>query len=136
MLLAAIRLTKPTICLPQWSCLDIMDIPAPLNYVRMYMHVLHIYSADVDVLLGEPIQAEISAHTGIELAYDSLATISLGKVKLLENYIVKAFAQIASEHVGTRQYLMKDTLGVVGSVMPRIIYYLWLLLKMYTLKYS
>ncbi|TMW42326.1 hypothetical protein DOY81_012595, partial [Sarcophaga bullata] len=32
---------------------------------------------DVDVLLGEPIQAEISAHTGIELAYDSLATLSL-----------------------------------------------------------
>lgn len=38
-----------------------------------------IILADVDVLLGEPIQAEISAHTGIELAYDSLATITLGR---------------------------------------------------------
>lgn len=47
------------------------------------LYVLYFDCADVDVLLGEPIQAEISAHTGIELAYDSLATISLGKVKLL-----------------------------------------------------
>ncbi|XP_054089764.1 prominin-2 isoform X1 [Zeugodacus cucurbitae] len=38
---------------------------------------------DVDVLLGEPIQAEISAHTGIELAYDSLATISLANAELI-----------------------------------------------------
>lgn len=37
------------------------------------------YLKDVDVLLGEPIQAEISAHTGLELAYDSLTTLSLGK---------------------------------------------------------
>lgn len=29
--------------------------------------------------LGEPIQAEISAHTGLGLAYDSLRTLSLGK---------------------------------------------------------
>jgi len=41
---------------------------------------LSLYSfLDVDVLLGEPIQAEISAHTGLELAYDSLTTLSLGK---------------------------------------------------------
>uniref|UniRef100_A0A1A9WXI9 Prominin n=1 Tax=Glossina brevipalpis TaxID=37001 RepID=A0A1A9WXI9_9MUSC len=38
---------------------------------------------DVDVLLGEPIQAEISAHTGIELAYDSLATITLANAELI-----------------------------------------------------
>ncbi|XP_061400004.1 prominin-1-A [Musca vetustissima] len=38
---------------------------------------------DVDVLLGEPIQAEISAHTGIELAYDSLATLSLANAELI-----------------------------------------------------
>ncbi|XP_046811807.1 uncharacterized protein LOC111684217, partial [Lucilia cuprina] len=38
---------------------------------------------DVDVLLGEPIQAEISAHTGIELAYDSLATLSLVNAELI-----------------------------------------------------
>ncbi|XP_037950324.1 uncharacterized protein LOC119681255 [Teleopsis dalmanni] len=38
---------------------------------------------DVDVLLGEPIQAEISANTGIELAYDSLATISLANAELI-----------------------------------------------------
>lgn len=37
------------------------------------------FRIDVDVLLGEPIQAEISAHTGLELAYDSLTTLSLGK---------------------------------------------------------
>ncbi|XP_032570594.1 uncharacterized protein LOC6618802 isoform X4 [Drosophila sechellia] len=38
---------------------------------------------DVDVLLGEPIQAEISAHTGLELAYDSLTTLSLANAELI-----------------------------------------------------
>ncbi|XP_043646289.1 uncharacterized protein LOC122615317 isoform X1 [Drosophila teissieri] len=38
---------------------------------------------DVDVLLGEPIQSEISAHTGLELAYDSLTTLSLANAELI-----------------------------------------------------
>ncbi|XP_001985778.2 prominin-2 isoform X2 [Drosophila grimshawi] len=38
---------------------------------------------DVDILLGEPIQAEISAHTGLELAYDSLTTLSLANAELI-----------------------------------------------------
>jgi len=46
--------------------------------VRIYLYI-YVHLSDVDVLLGEPIQAEISAHTGLELAYDSLTTLSLGE---------------------------------------------------------
>jgi len=51
----------------------------PSIHVLSICSVFFSFRIDVDVLLGEPIQAEISAHTGLELAYDSLTTLSLGK---------------------------------------------------------
>lgn len=55
--------------------------PVPEQSLFQIVNVCSLLSfrLDVDVLLGEPIQAEISAHTGLELAYDSLTTLSLGK---------------------------------------------------------
>lgn len=46
---------------------------------QLFVRALLSPVIDVDVLLGEPIQAETSAHTGLELAYDSLTTLSPGK---------------------------------------------------------
>ncbi|XP_055390329.1 prominin-like protein isoform X2 [Condylostylus longicornis] len=48
---------------------------------------------DIDVLLGEPIKYEVIAHTGIELAFDSLQSISMElitRIQLLQDSIGKA----------------------------------------------
>lgn len=57
----------------------VAPVPEQSLFQIVCMCSLLSFRLDVDVLLGEPIQAEISAHTGLELAYDSLTTLSLGK---------------------------------------------------------